>query len=102
MELLAIERHGFDQVDVVREGADWLVTFDFDTIQPKALAWTREPFFVSVEQTFSGECLGRIFADDLPDPFEFKLTLNVRAETKPFGPADLARLRMQDSQTGDP
>ncbi len=94
-DLVAIDRPNFDQVDVSRESADWLVTFDFDTIQPKAIGWTREPFFVSAEQDFEGECPGRIFADDLPDPFEFKLALQVRAETKPFGPADIARLRIE-------
>ncbi len=100
MDLVAIERAGFDDVSVTREGADWLLTFDFETIQPKAIAWTREPFFVSARQTFSGECSGRIFADDLPDPVEFKLMLEVRAETKTFSPIDLDRLRVPEAEAG--
>lgn len=63
-------------------GDRWVITAGFGSVQPKAKFWSGG-IFVGGQESVRFELAARLFADNLPNPAQVSLSINVTvAETR--------------------
>jgi hypothetical protein len=76
-------------IDVHRESEEFVMTLDLGTLQPKVEYWERRDFIVSALESCELPTRVRIFADDLPNPLEVTLTLNIKVDSRIYTEEEL-------------
>jgi hypothetical protein len=82
---------------VHRHGSSWTITIDVGKIQPKEVWWMREPICIGAENPITARLAAKVFADNLPEPLSFSLTVDVEVESRDMEFADLQDIAENDS-----
>jgi hypothetical protein len=60
----------------------WTLTAQLGSVQPKALTWSRDVFYIGARQTHAVDFEGQIFADNLPEPLPLRLSVQINTKNR--------------------
>lgn len=64
-------------LSIEKNGADWLITINFGSIQPKAESWLEEPIYIGSRKPQDLHFDAIIYADNIPDPIRIPLCIHL-------------------------
>jgi Putative DNA-binding domain len=87
-------------IRVEKEQNDYIIRLELGTLQPKAEWWAAGTFILTSDLNREISARARLFADDLPNPIESVLKVEIVVGSRMYTPEDLAAVRGRVYQPG--
>lgn len=93
--------HMHESLSLIEEPEQFLATFEYARIQPKAECWSPGLFYIGGTQSVTCECKVSVFADDLTNPITSVLWLQVETAQREYPLAEFFDLIEETSDFAD-